>query len=176
MQIAKLMVEAKAASDCFVNNGLLCGRRLNSTEELLVQAAGKFQSPFVAYNAEIFIQTHERKESLLLFENCRFGLPSTKRNTLTIEQDGAVLEYYEPLLTVGRAEQNRIRVEDNNVSRRHCVIVNFQNDVWIYDLGSTKGVFVDGSKVDKKAYLDGVHIVRIGSTELKISSTAGLLV
>jgi tRNA A-37 threonylcarbamoyl transferase component Bud32 len=176
MQVAKLMVEAKAPSDCFVNNGLLCGRLLDSTEELLVRVAGNFDRPFVAYNAEIFTQPHDRKESLLLFENYRFGLASLKPNTLTIEQHGVVLEFYKPLITVGRVEQNQVRVEDNLVSRRHCAIVNYRNDVWIYDLGSTCGVFVDGSRIDRKAYLDGVHVVRIGKTELKVCSTAGLLV
>jgi pSer/pThr/pTyr-binding forkhead associated (FHA) protein len=29
-----------------------------------------------------------------------------------------------------------------NVSRRHCAIVNYLDDVWLCDLGSTQGVFV----------------------------------
>jgi hypothetical protein len=85
MQIAKLMVEAKAAGDCFVNNGLLCGRQLNSTAELLVQAAGKFQSPFVAYNAQIFIQTHERSSKT---SRCsRWAAPGLVAHPVVLEDE-----------------------------------------------------------------------------------------
>ena len=45
---------------------------------------------------------------------------------------------------------------DNSVSRRHCVIVNYPNDVWIYDLNSTCGTFINGECVYVKMFLLGV--------------------
>lgn len=62
------------------------------------------------------------------------------------------------------------------MSRRHCAIVNYLDDVWIYDLGSTQGMFVDGEKIDRKAYLEGVHVLKVGKTELTLCSKLGLLV
>ena len=113
---------------------------------------------------------------LVLFENYRFGLPSRKENTLTIEQQGHVQELKDSVITVGRLDENRICLPDTNVSRRHCVIVSYLDDVWVYDLGSTQGVFVDGKKIDRKAYLEGVHVLKLGQTELTLCSKLGLLV
>jgi pSer/pThr/pTyr-binding forkhead associated (FHA) protein len=56
-----------------------------------------------------------------------------------------------------------------NVSRRHCVVVNCRNDVWLYDLQST-GTFVNGERVKGKLPLIGRNIVRVGSTEFVITS------
>ena len=65
---------------------------------------------------------------------------------------------------------------DIDVSRRHCVIVSSPDDVRIFDLGSTHGVFVDGKKIDRKAHLEGLHVVKLGQAELTICSKLGLLV
>jgi pSer/pThr/pTyr-binding forkhead associated (FHA) protein len=99
-----------------------------------------------------------------------------QENTITIERDSTAAEYTEPIITIGRLEGNRIQFFDHHVSRRHRAIVNYRDDVWIYDLGSTYGVFVDGNKVDRKAYLEGVHAVVLGQTELKVRTKSELLV
>jgi pSer/pThr/pTyr-binding forkhead associated (FHA) protein len=62
------------------------------------------------------------------------------------------------------------------VSRRHALIANFPDDVWLYDLGSTRGTQVDGSAVAGRAYLDGVHRVSIGRLDIEVGAHAGLLV
>ena len=115
-------------------------------------------------------------KTLALFENYRFGLPTRKENTITIEQDGRANELKEPIITIGRLDNNRVCLPDTHVSRRHCAIVNYRDDVWIYDLGSTYGVFVDGKRLDRKAYLEGVHAVVLGQTELTLRSKRELLV
>ena len=97
-------------------------------------------------------------------------------NTLTIEWDGRAQELKDPVITVGRLDDNRISLEDTDVSRRHCVIVNYLDDVWIYDLDSTQGVFVDGKRIDRKAYLEASHVLKLGQTELTLCSKLGLLV
>jgi len=56
-----------------------------------------------------------------------------------------------------------------NISRRHCVIVNCRDDVWLYDLEST-GTFVNGERVIEKMPLVGRNIVRIGNKEFVITS------
>lgn len=56
------------------------------------------------------------------------------------------------------------------------MIVNFPDDVWIYDLGSVAGVSVDGEPVRGKAFLDGVHTVDIGSRKIRIATKESLLI
>ena len=130
----------------------------------------------VAYKTNVFTQAPRQLKALALFENYRFGLPSRKENTLTIAQQGRVQEWKDSVITIGRLDDSRICLEDTNVSRRHCAIVNSLDDVWIHDLGSTQGVFVDGRKIDRKAFIEGVHVLKIGQTELTICSRLGLLV
>jgi tetratricopeptide (TPR) repeat protein len=177
MQVAKLMVDEKAPSECFESNGFLCGLLLDSSDEELVKLAlAKLDNPFIGYNVDILMQAPTQLKSLVLFENYRFGLSTGRENTLTITLAGQVRELKEPVITIGRLDENQVCLADTNVSRRHCAIVNYLDDVWLYDLGSTQGVFVDGKKIDRKAYLEGVHVLKLGQTELTLCSKLGLLV
>lgn len=177
MQVAKLMIDEKAPSDCFENNGLLCGLLSDSNdEELVKRALEKLRNPFISYNVDVLMQAPAQLKSLVLFENYRFGLSTRKENTLTVTIDGRVREMKAPVFTIGRLEENEICLTDTNVSRRHCALVNYLDDVWVYDLGSTQGVFVDGKRIERKAYIEGVHAVRLGQTELMVCSKLGLLV
>ena len=177
MRVAKLMIEETAPSDCFDNNGILCNLfSAPKDTTFLKQARAKRKNPFIACNLVILEQDPDRLKKLALFENYRFGLPTRKENTITIAKDSGAIELQEPIITIGRVESNRVPLTDTHVSRRHCAIVNYRDDVWIYDLGSTYGVFVDGKKVDRKAYLEGVHKVTLGQTELTLRSKRELLV
>jgi serine/threonine protein kinase len=177
MDLARLMTAERAPSDCFVSNGLLCGLRAGSNaDDIVTRPLAEARTPFVVYSAEIFSTEPQRLAQLLVFENFRFGLSTAKENTLLIEIGGESREYKARLLTVGRDEGNMVRLKDSSASRRHCVIVNCPSDVWVYDLSSKFGVFVDGTLVRGKAYLDGVHTLTIGDTDLRISSRADLLV
>ena len=60
-------------------------------------------------------------------------------------------------------------------SRRHAVILNFPDDVWLYDLGSATGIVIDRQVVFGNAYLDGVRQVTFGSTATTVSAKRGLL-
>ena len=62
------------------------------------------------------------------------------------------------------------------VSRRHCVLVNFPDDVWLYDLDSTVGTVVEGQRLVGRMLLDGVHDVMVGKVRLRIAASSGLLV
>ena len=177
MDLARLMVAERASSDCFVSNGLVCGLRAGSNaDDIVTRPLAEAMTPFVVYSAEIFSKEPKRLAQLLVFENFRFGLSTIKENTVLIECGGESREYKTRLLTLGQDEGNVLRLRDSSASRRHCVIVNCPGDVWVYDLSSKFGVFVDGTLVRGKAYLDGVHTLTIGSTDLRISASAGLLV
>jgi hypothetical protein len=153
----------------FENNGLLCALLLDSSdEELVKRALAKLDNPFIGYNVDILMQAPAQLKSLVLFENYRFGLPARRENTLTVTLEGEVRESKDPVITIGRLDENRMCLADTNVSRRHCAIVNYLDDVWLYDLGSTQGVLVDGVRVDRKTYLEGVHLVRLGRTEFTL--------
>jgi hypothetical protein len=177
MNLARLMTEARTPSDCFASNGLVCGLRAGlAGDEIVKGPLTKPHTPFVAYCVELLESAPDRLAQLLLLENYRFGLSTVKKNALSIAFEGVSREFREPLVTVGRDEGNLLRLGDSLVSRRHCVLANYFGDVWVYDLASKFGVEVDGSLISGKRYLDGVHTITIGDTDLRISSKAGLLV
>ncbi len=176
-QVAKLMIEEGTPSSCFADNGFLCGvLQISTGRDRVLRAVDKPKTAFLQYNIDILKYVPaERIEPLLLFETYRFGLPARRQNVVTIDFDGCTREFKEQIITIGRSEENLFRLDDTSVSRRHCLIVNFPDDVWVYDLDSTQGVELDGASVDRKAYLEGLCTLKIGATKVILRSKLGLL-
>ena len=62
-----------------------------------------------------------------------------------------------------------LKLDDETVSRMHAIIeVNGPGDVSIIDLGSTKGTFVNGQKVNKAKLQSGDTIV-VGETRIELA-------
>jgi pSer/pThr/pTyr-binding forkhead associated (FHA) protein len=74
-------------------------------------------------------------------------------------------------LLIGRAEECDVRPLSEEVSRRHCAIVVGPSDVWVEDLGSRNGTFVNGTQIAEKTRVTDGDLVRIGSLELRVSVT-----
>ncbi len=74
-----------------------------------------------------------------------------------------------PLVSIGSWGKDDIAREDASVSRRHPLIANLPNDVWLYDLGSERGSQLNANAVPGRALLDGVHRVMVGASRSKPS-------
>ena len=71
-------------------------------------------------------------------------------------------------LTVGRGEQNDVELEgDDFVSARHARFEPRQDGVWISDMGSTNGAYVNGMRLERPRKLARGDIVRVGQTDLR---------
>ena len=187
--LALTMISQKAPTSCFHNNLFLCGM-LNdeiTTEQQKKFAATKEGSPFLAYNVKVIAEhpcawqpnSAPTLKSKLLFQEFRFGGTSraVKKNAVAIyTPDGARHEFKEPIVSIGSLAENDLVLDHKNVSRRHCVIVNFPDDVWLYDFDSTVGTVVDGQRLVGRMLLDGVHEVSAGGMRLRIAASSGLLV
>lgn len=73
---------------------------------------------------------------------------------------------------IGRADECDIRPLSEEVSRRHCAITVGPTEVWVEDLGSRNGTFVNGAKITERTKVVDGDIVRVASLELKVSCTA----
>lgn len=60
---------------------------------------------------------------------------------------------------VGRDETCDIQINAKSVSREHCAIDSDNGEMYIRDLGSKAGTYVDGKRVDRARLEDGVEIV-----------------
>jgi predicted component of type VI protein secretion system len=52
------------------------------------------------------------------------------------------------IVMVGRHPQCDARLDSLNVSRRHCILIRCGNSVWVRDLGSTNGTWINGESVE----------------------------
>lgn len=83
-------------------------------------------------------------------------------------QDGEDFELNSAQLTIGRGNQNDIPIAtDEYASARHARFEPRQDGVWVQDLGSTNGTFLNGTRLDRPRRLTQGDIVRIGETDLR---------
>lgn len=72
-------------------------------------------------------------------------------------------------LLIGRAEECDIRPLGEEVSRRHCAVVEEAGGLTVEDLRSRNGTYVNGVKIETKVTVADGDIVRVGPLELKVS-------
>jgi len=168
----------------YENNLLLCELLLGrSGEEVLDKVDTK--NPFIEYNWKVFkedppswdIDGKIPLKSKLLFQEFRFGnAEKWKPNVLVIENsEGEQWRFNQPIISLGRNDGNDIIFPQHSVSRLHCVLVNYADDVWLYDLGSTLGTFCDESPVQNSVFLEGRHQIRLSNSTITIFTKEGIL-
>src|SRR3954453_17560508 len=73
------------------------------------------------------------------------------------------------IIKVGKLSSSHLRIDDEAVSRMHAVIeIAGPGEIYIIDLGSTKGTLVNGQKVNKTKLQSGDQVV-LGGTKLVVT-------
>jgi hypothetical protein len=71
-------------------------------------------------------------------------------------------------LTIGRANNNDVPLPDDEyASGRHARFEPRRDGVWVEDIGSTNGTFVNGIRLTRERRLTPGDVVRIGETDLR---------
>jgi FHA domain len=71
-------------------------------------------------------------------------------------------------LTIGRGNNNDVPIEgDEYASGRHARFEPRRDGVWIEDIGSTNGTFVNGIRLTRERKLTPGDVVRVGETDLR---------
>src|SRR6185436_8376419 len=77
------------------------------------------------------------------------------------------------VIKLGKVPSAHLKLDDETVSRMHAIIeVTGPGDVSIIDLGSTKGTFVNGQKVNKAKLQSGDTVV-VGETRIEVAIGGG---
>ncbi len=66
---------------------------------------------------------------------------------------------------LGRSSNASVRLEDDGISRSHAKVVMRGDDLWIEDLGSQNGTFINGERITAQALRDGDKI-QVGATTI----------
>jgi hypothetical protein len=70
---------------------------------------------------------------------------------------------------VGRDAASGVRLDgDEFASARHARIDPRPDGVWVEDLGSTNGTFVNGDQITSRRLLQPGDVLRVGETELRL--------
>ena len=74
-------------------------------------------------------------------------------------------------LTVGRGEQNDVELRgDDFASAQHARFEPRRDGVWLTDMGSTNGTFVNGVRLERPRKLSPGDRIRIGATDLRFDT------
>ena len=87
---------------------------------------------------------------------------------LVISSDGVETQHVHLLkdrTTLGRRHHNDIALADLSVSGMHCVFERLAGVIWLTDVGSTNGTFVNGERIASTRLIDGDQIA-IGRTAI----------
>ena len=88
---------------------------------------------------------------------------------MILSLDGQVLAEYnmsKERYTVGRLQDNDIRIDNPTISGHHSLVINILNDSFLEDLNSTNGTYVNGRLIKKHALQNG-DVVTVGRHQLR---------
>jgi hypothetical protein len=69
-------------------------------------------------------------------------------------------------ITIGRREDNDIRLDDGAASGHHAAVITVLSDSFLQDLNSTNGTLINGKRIQKHALRTG-DVIAIGRTRLE---------
>jgi serine/threonine protein kinase len=185
IDLAKILLDIEPKNQCFANNYYICCVMQNIGQMIFpntVLKADISDNHFLNYNYGVLLETdlsHNYKKeptlkSKLLFMDYRFKkyIPSNLYCTKGNIENFVEANTKKAIIKFGREyyQVNDVKVPGGNaISRRHCVILNYKDDIWIYDLNST-GTFVNDKRITLKAPLIGRNTVRIGKVEYEFTN------
>lgn len=79
---------------------------------------------------------------------------------------GRQLPLAEGRLLIGRGVQNNLQLADIHVSRRHAAVIVNPNGVWLEDLGSASGTYVNGNKITTPRQIRHGDVITFGTVQL----------
>ncbi len=115
----------------------------------------------------------------LLFQEFKFRNIHKSKNAISVEVDGngVITDCSRHIISFGREgyDYNTFSLfDDTMVSRRHFVIVNQKNNIWLYNM-SGLGTVLNGVKIMEKAYIPGRCEIQLGQYQVVVNPDTKLL-
>ena len=179
-EYAKKLMEMDSSPECFENNYYICQKCKDVKTKVNLQSNS---NPFLTYNKRV---VNEKKKSWskserptlkskLLFQDYRFNQNNISDNYISLSYNDIKQKIINKnIICFGRKGFDvDISISDSTlISRRHFVIINFKNDVWLYNL-SGLGTIVDGEKITDKVFLNSSHTINVDGNKILVKSDAG---
>lgn len=73
------------------------------------------------------------------------------------------------VIKIGKVSSAHLKIDDESVSRMHAILeVDTRGDVHVIDLGSTRGTFINGHKINK-AKLESGDAIQVGELRIEVA-------
>ena len=83
-------------------------------------------------------------------------------------QTGDSGQFVDHVILVGRGSDCQLVLDDDYVSTRHARVVDGPEEVYVEDLGSTNGTYVNNQRITSPTAIGFGDVVRIGRTILRL--------
>ena len=83
-------------------------------------------------------------------------------------QTGQSAALADGVIMIGRGADCQIILDDDYVSTRHARVVSGENGIYVEDMGSTNGSYVNGQRITAPTMITMSDTVRIGKTIMKL--------
>ena len=110
------------------------------------------------------VKTGKRKNNN---SGIRYGIELIQTGVNSSLEQGSVIPI-RGVTTLGRKQENTIILTEPFVSGNHAKIYTKNNNLYVEDLNSTNGVYVNGEKVEEKFKLISGDEIKIGSAIFKV--------
>jgi two-component system cell cycle response regulator len=115
-------------------------------------------------------------------DDTKITLPGQQRLRTSPQNSACVVQIYGPDLgkkitlhetetLIGRGEGCEITVDLENVSRRHCALLQQNGEIFLRDEGSTNGTWLNNVEIKSKTRLASGDLIKVGSAIFKFLST-----
>src|SRR5690242_10303362 len=81
----------------------------------------------------------------------------------------------QPVIKIGKVSSAHLRLEDESVSRMHAILERSGDTLQLIDLGSTRGTFVNGQRVNK-ARLEPGDVITLGDLRIELAMSPKVVV
>src|SRR5579859_6679141 len=88
------------------------------------------------------------------------------------KKTGAAVEVGEVPLSIGRLASCELPIDEPQASRKHFEVLRREGAIWVKDLGSKNGTFLNDAKLDGEATLRDGDRLRVGATVVAFEASA----
>lgn len=188
IELYEALLTKKRANTAFTNNLILSYFLSGMDENIKALCKSRYTNndgfKYLKYNWDVLYETPSswnsglretaKRKTLFAPYYEHINLPHSKNKTnkfyakLEVLSDKRNYSSSEQIISIGRLDSNLFVLNENEISRRHCVLVR-EEDKWILmDMGSAIGACVGDKKINKAYLFPGVENIIIGKTKCRL--------